>query len=141
MLARRRVRLAACQLRNSIVIRTHELRLPAELCRSELVHSVALHLEVAGIALVTPSHRSGSFRLRAGRLVLFETCTTIDLERDSPAYAKLAQAIASPSTQCELKATLTAERQATVDGVRRNLGSDARFSLGEARLDLKALLA
>ena len=94
--------------------------------------------------LVTASHRAGTLRARAGRLVLFEVITTIDLERDSPAYAKLAEVLASPLQQCELKATLTGERLAPVDpstGLRRNLGNDARYTMGEARVDLKVLLA
>ena len=141
---RRRQRLAACDLRHSIVIRVHELRLPSELATSEMVHAAALHLEVAGMPLVTASHRAGTLRARAGRLALFEVITTIDLERDSPAYAKLAEVLASPLQQCELKATLTGERLAPVDpstGLRRNLGNDARYTMGEARVDLKVLLA
>ncbi len=92
---------------------------------------------------MTPADRAGTFRLRAGRIVLFEIITTLDLERDTPAYAKLAAALSSPSAPCELRATLTAERQAPVDkfGKRRNLGSDARFTIGEASVDLRVLLA
>ena len=82
------------------------------------------------------------FRLRAGRSVYFETISTIELERDAPAYAKLRQRLSNGDTACELKVTLTAERQLPNDsaGARAHL-HDARFVLGEVKLDLRALLA
>ena len=141
--ARRQLRLQACELRQSITIRVHELRLPADLCTPDAVHAAALTLDFAGIRLISPADRSGTFRPRAGKTVLFELITTIDLERDSPAYSQLFRALDNQSTPCELRATLTAERLAPTDstGRRKSLGTDARFTIGEVRLNLHVLLA
>ena len=141
MAVKRRKRLAAGDLRHSIKIHIHELRLPFELCKPDVVNTVALQLEVGGIQLITPSHRAGTFRPRAGRLVLFEIYQTIDLERDSPAYAKLAAALSSSTAACELRAILTAERLQQPGTRALTLASDARFTMGDARVDLRVLLA
>ena len=93
--------------------------------------------------LSTPTDRAGTFRPRAGKLVTFEIITTIDLERDSPAYTKLVAALSNTSTPCELRATLTAERLPLTDatGMAKPLGTDARFTIGEVRINLHLLLS
>ena len=144
--ARRRRRVDSGALRHSMRIKVHELRLPPELSRSDVVHTAALSLSAAGVELVSASDRPGTFRQRAGRVVLFDLLSTIDLERDSPVHAKLVGALRATSAAgvpCEIRATLTAERLAPMDatGTRRlNLGTDARFTIGEAKLDLRDVL-
>ena len=71
---------------------------------------------------------------------------TVELERDSPAYNKLLATLQS-SGPCELRATVTAERllasgpagPAATSVSARN--AEARFIIGELRIDLRALLA
>ena len=49
----RKLRLAACELRQSLVLRVHELRLPEDMCKPDGVYSAALTLESVATAFAS----------------------------------------------------------------------------------------
>lgn len=143
MLRRKHERVAMGLFEQEMRICVHSLRLPPELCNPEAVSAASVHVELAGVVVLRSDRidGGGAVRPRAGSDVVFETERTLPLERGSIPFNNVRDGLRFGGNKCDLKVSVTAERRLAITSATvLNLLTEQRYSLGEARLDLRELL-